>query len=147
MVPVNRLVQMISSPRRSKRDWKFPIQSPPSEFGPGPAVRTRSAPSLPACSFRLSPVTPPSLQVRKVLEDLAKEQSFRDTRILSYAAPREPVGSKLLPESLRRAAPWPDGIHAVFGRHTDGEERAAVRLLIVQTCGGQVISFSQLHRK
>ncbi|MGA3024912.1 MAG: hypothetical protein ABSF98_09100 [Bryobacteraceae bacterium] len=86
--------------------------------------------------------------LESALQSLAEARSLRDARIMSYSPPREPRESRQIPEELRRRAPWPDGIHAIFGRY--GQTRGGqgfVRLLMVQTRNDQVIQLKELHAR
>jgi hypothetical protein len=90
----------------------------------------------------------PSRGLRDTLQSLAQERGLRETRTISYSMPREPREARLAPERLRQMAPWPDGVHAIFGRYGEEREgRAGVRLLMVRTREGRVLSYSELHKK
>jgi len=89
-----------------------------------------------------------STSLENALRALGEARSLRDTHIVSYSVPREPQESKLAPEELRRRAPYPDGMHAVFGRYGQARNgQGFVRLLMVHTKNSQVIAVSELHAR
>jgi hypothetical protein len=90
----------------------------------------------------------PSRFLHNALHSLAEERSLVETQIISYKAPRKRGADRTIPQRLRRLAPLPNGVHAIFGRRRgESEGHAGVRLLIVRTLGNRIISFTELHRK